>query len=403
MRFILIAPMTESGGSPGVTWNKKQGQIKRHELETQLEASDIHLFSNREKSYAVLNHQTWAKVAQVHPTDTHNYILDEAWIVNSRNLISLVLVVSTHQDYQPPTTEELETELSDFAIMVADNLQELTEYEVAWVSRTQLLMAKETVTEGWMELDEMDRINSISFTHEDEGGFFNIGWGNNSLKIPATSGMDSPLSIKPVFSLIEGLVDAQFLWLELDWISKQSSSLLLKTLSFSNKRVNRQMLGWLSSETSGLSSLMAGHRLGVDELRFRNQGLRKRVGIKALETWGYDATEPRVEKRLDDLESAVSNWRGGLNNRFQAIVEFIMVIFTLFTSIGLALSFISTANIGTTGGPGTENGWGILTWFRDTDSDIVLLMSAAMIFVVALTILITRLLNFSRIQRMEKS
>lgn len=386
MPFLLVAPLNGRAGGPFTTSAHSQAWFESV-LEPGRQQGAGTVFSTRADSLPLIVDQTWTKLSlSTSPVDAHPDVR-ELWMVSSRGMTALVLDVAMDDEHLP--AEVLEATLTATAQWIVAHTPSLAEAEVAWVGRI-LVTRDGSSPDSWL-LDSQgtsDSDTSIELGPPDMR--LTTGWGNNLLVHPEESPDVALLDSVHIRSAIEGIVDGQLLWLELDWVSGRSSRLVLSTLRGGSGRVARAEYSRVSRELSELSSAMAVHQLAFDDLRVRVQGVRRSVGICALTAWGYSEASERIDRRLGEIGRVVESWRGQLDNRYQGAAELILITLSLVTSLDLALSFISTSFIGTDGIPGSRSPWGVLSWFRHTDSDVVLLGMAIILAVVGAGVILTR-------------
>lgn len=384
MRFLLVAPLIDRGGDPF-----RETASGGASEDAPRQASTV--FTTRADSMSHIISQRWTRLDAMDVASPSDTCVD-SWLVTSRGMNAVVLDVSISDDEaETLDVEALEARLTKIARTEIAGAAALAMAEAAWAGRTLILQDGATPPLGWCSeaQDHHTPVNPVALA---AGSALTMGWGNSLLTL-AEVDPDIPLMELPqVRCAVEGIVDGQLLWLELDWVAARSAHLVTWT-SQGRNRVRRGEFGRMSREMSQLTSAMAMHQLAFDDLLIRLQGVRRAVATNALTTWGYSDIAVRVERRLSEVNRVVDSWRGQLDSRYQSAAEMILIVLSLVTSLDLALSFISAAYTGTDRIPGEGSPWGILRWFRNTESDAVLLGMAVILAGVGIGILITRALR----------
>lgn len=403
MRLFVIAPLKPHSAhtSYDPVFGIARGDTKS--LAEQIRAATGSVFSRSDLSNPVVNAQLWQPIELRRTDDELGVSINHLWVVKRMSQRALIAEAEILNPQATPVGVNFESGLNRLFTSIVSEATELSRFEIAWVSRTRVTEVKETELHSSLSESGSDSPAHKVFHLPELSGDLSVGWGNNELRLAfrGRRKTDAFLEEASVRSLVEGLIDAQFSWFELDQISFRTSMLRLETLSEGGAHISRTKLNRVTREIAQVQDGLALHRLSLDELRFRTQGLRQSVSLFSLRCWGYEESERRVKERVDDLSVTINNWRSNLENRFQGAVELILLIFTLITSIGLALSFISTAFVGGESGPADESGPGVLAWFRESDSDLVLGIFGGVILLTLVVLLPLRYIHRLRANKKQ--
>src|SRR5690606_10071427 len=125
----------------------------------------------------------------------------------------------------------------------------LAKAEAAWAGRTLVLCEGEPHPPDWSG-EAQDHHASISQVALGAGSTLTMGWGNNVLTVPVEHPHGPLLETPNVRCAVEGIVDAQLLWLELDCMASRSAHLVGWTSHGGRNKIRRGEFGRMSREMS---------------------------------------------------------------------------------------------------------------------------------------------------------
>ncbi|MGH3433514.1 MAG: hypothetical protein ACRDQB_11835, partial [Thermocrispum sp.] len=195
-----------------------------------------------------------------------------------------------------------------------------------------------------------------------------VGWGNNVLD--ADANLTSLLRTR----LIEGLVDAQVLWGQLDAIAQRSAD-LIRTYRQPGNGKRRELA---TRQVDDITKDLATHNLYYDELLLNVQGTRKHVAVATLRSWGYPTLLDRVSRRVTEIERVAQQEAENNRRRYQGIVEAVLLAIGLVSLLQLLLALVQTAfSGGVDQVPGGRDRLSIMEFLRGVDLDLAIWLTSA--------------------------
>lgn len=269
--------------------------------------------------------------------------------------------------------ELLEADLTELATRVAVDVLGCTRESVAWVGRYAL----SEPPAGWLGAETVRRpLNGSSETAVIGG------WGNG-----AVTGW-SLLDDGARGEVVRGLVDAQYLWHQVDELSRRSLD-IVRGFRTPHARVRARDLRRVQRAVEAEWTALAQHHAAADDLFLNVQGVRRTTALAILEAWQYEDVMARVGRRIADAHDVVSRKRERFERRYQSTVEAVLFVLGLLTFVEIVLAAISTAYSGPVDTvPGA--GVGLFAWLRSTSSDTLVLGTAGLVLVAALLVVARR-------------
>lgn len=295
--------------------------------------------------------------------------------LGSRTLV--VLTVTLLDSASSTDLEAIETLLSDAVSELAAAQADIKGAALLWVSRTLIVREGDTIPAGWLGASRRVDLG----LGENGNPNVSVGWGNNAIE--GWTGDHFPLE-SPV---VDGLLDAQYLWADIDELASSSSDVVHDVLD-SDQSARSQFLADLRI-MERLTSNLANHNLAYDDLLLHIQGHRRSVATAALEVWGYRDIHSRISRRLDETTRLIEQRKARQDRRYQGVVESILFGLALVALIGLVFDAIVAAHEEHAGGIHRDaSPIGILQWVIGTDPDW-LLIGVGILIAAAVSVLLT--------------
>lgn len=255
---------------------------------------------------------------------------------------------------------------------------------ILWVGRYGLVDALESLPDSWFSsgLQRIDLTDTAGATGRPQSDV-RVSWGNG-----AVIGWDS-LTPDTQGEVVEGLVDAQHLWASLDSLGTESSEVARSLVRLPESGRSKRKVVHVRRRISSISSAALFHNLAFDETLLTIQGHRREIVDAALKAWGYAATSARIFGRIDQLEDMASGLHQRLENRYQSVVEIVLLGLGLLTLLDFVLSLISTAFSGSVSGYPGENG-GFFEVIRASDTGTLTLLSGLLTVTILLVLTLRR-------------
>lgn len=236
--------------------------------------------------------------------------------------------------------------------------------EISWVNRT-LIAAPADVPANWMV--PPDDTELVVLRSNGDSPELRVGWGNNVL----AAEVDGLVRTR----LLEGLVDAQVLWGQLDVIAQQSAALIRAYRAPEQGRKRRQLA---TEQIDGIAKALAAHNLYYDELLLNVQGTRRHVAVATLKSWGYPTLLDRVSRRVNEIERVAQQEAENNRKRYQGIVEAVLLAIGLVSVLQLLLALVQTAfSGGEERVPGGRDRISIMEFLRRIDLDLAIWLTSA--------------------------
>lgn len=243
---------------------------------------------------------------------------------------------------------------------------------VHWVNRT-LVTADAQDADDWMFCDTDSQ--RVDIGSKSVPRVLTLGWGNNVLETPGA--IDEALESQ----LLAGLVDAQFIWVQLDDIAVSSGN-FIKAYSGGHREV---LQGRQSAEMAGaLSRQMARHHLFYDKVLLHLQGVRGSIARGALHAWRYPDTSRRILHRVREIDHLVQQESENGRRRYQELVENVLLALGVISLVQLVIALVQIAytdGVVTDGQGGAR--FGLLRLLKAANTDGVIVASmlvATMLF-----------------------
>ena len=261
----------------------------------------------------------------------------------------------------------------------------LFKWSLIWVSRTALLPARATVQRGWLDNSshEVDVVDTNG-TESDAETKVHVGWGNNAIV-----GFDSAsaISTDPV---VLGMLDAQYLWLDLESLSTTSSE-VVHDVAEAEKSSRSGGLNAKLRIIESLSNALAIHNLEYDDLLMHIQGARRAVGVALLTSWNYDDVAGRISRRLEDTARILEQNKARQDRRYQGLVEAILFGLALAAVLELVLVAITAAIDLHDSGLHRDSPFGIFRWLQETNPDVLIVGTLVGIVITIVIVGVARL------------
>lgn len=238
---------------------------------------------------------------------------------------------------------------------------------VHWVNRT-LVAANAQDAGDWMLCDADNQ--QVDISARSARRVLTLGWGNNLLEI--AEAVDEALESQ----LLAGLVDAQFIWVQLDAIAVSSGD-FIKAYSGGRREV---LQGRRSAEMAGqLSRQMARHHLFYDKVLLHLQGVRGSIARSALHAWRYPDTSRRILHRVREIDHLVQQESESGRRRYQELVENALLALGVIALVQLVIALIQIAYTGgvVPAGPGNAR-FSLLSLLKAANTDGVIVTSMVM-------------------------
>lgn len=367
MEFLLIAPLdraipdeSENAGTRlSGSILRSRGSFEARELKQRQRPIEVSLPPDSAMSESV-------EVIQCHLVS-----------IGSKSL--LVLTVKLSESSAPTDVEAIEILLSDTVSELTANSSAFQGATPLWVSRTIVLRDDEEVPKGWLGASKSIELGNAG-NAVNAGQRVSVGWGNNAIE----GWTEGPFPVQS--PLVDGLVDAQYLWADIDELASNSSDVVHDVLD-SDQSARSQFLADLRI-MERLTSNLANHNLAYDDLLLHIQGHRRSVATSALKVWGYRDIHSRISRRLDETTRLIEQRKARQDRRYQGVVESILFGLALVALIGLVFDAIVAAHEEHAGGIHRDaSPIGILQWVIETDPDW-LLIGVGLLIVAAVGILV---------------
>ena len=255
-----------------------------------------------------------------------------------------------------------------------------------WVGRYALVDSPEQVPADWYS----ENARQAVLPHDGPAGaglpdcILTASWGNGSV---AGWGM---LAEDQRRQTLDGLVDAQVIWAELDRIGDDSALVTTELVSAQPSRMRRRELVSARRKIHSLANAALLHEVAFDESLMGFQGLRRTTTAAALEAWGYQPMAERVHARIGKLEDLAVRLHERLEGRYQSLVEVVLFGLGLLTIVDIVLSVISTAYSGSVAAFPGEGSVGFFAAVRGSDMDVLMGGSAVLVLVTVLVLALRR-------------
>lgn len=235
--------------------------------------------------------------------------------------------------------------------------------DISWVNRT-FVSAGATVPPNWLAPPE--DTEQVVLRADGHAPVLTVGWGNNVLDSDVTGLLRT--------RLLEGLVDAQVLWGQLDAIAQRSADLIrgYRALPGGKRRESA------TEQIDDLTKDLAGHNLYYDDVLLNLQGTRKHVAVALLRSWGYPTLLDRVSRRVNEIERVAQQEAENNRRRYQGIVEAVLLAIGLVSLLQLLLALVQTAFSGAVEQvPGGRDRLSIMEFLRRVDLDLAIWLTSA--------------------------
>ena len=364
MKYFLVAPLaglTRAETAPRNPANERSGLALRSRVDYQTQEL----------------RQTWRPITVPAENDSVEPAIEQAWLVSVGNRSFLALIVLASAPISG-SNSAVESVLSDLAFAFAAKTHEISSTPL-WVSRTLLLPPGGSVPPGWIDGDA----TTVSLDRPDgTGAQLHLGWGNNAI-----IGWDE--SVRPEQSqLLLGILDAQYLWVDIEALSTQSSDSVHEIVESGQSRGLRRNLLLMEQ----LSTSLALHNLAYDDLLMHVQGVQRTAAVALLKAWNYSDVTERVARRIEDTTRVLEQKTARRDRVYQGVVEAVLFGLALTAVLDLVVAVISTSLASYSSGiehPGSPVG--ILPWFAATDPDYLIIATILGIVVLAATVGLVRL------------
>jgi hypothetical protein len=301
-----------------------------------------------------------------------DYSVTAAWLVSvaARQLVAALVSGSPHAA-EHATVEQTEAALTLSALDFVRRHPRLAGVTPMWVSRSVLLAAGQPVPDGWLDASaEEVSIAQSDGAHSGPTARAFVGWGNNAV-VGWTASSELAES---QFAL--GLVDAQYLWLDLEALSTTSSRVVHDVADAENLSRSNGVTGLNGKlrTIEDLSNALAIHNLEYDDLLMHIQGARRGVGVALLRAWNYDDAAARISRRLADTARILEQNKARQDRRYQGLVEAILFGIALAAVLELVLVAISASiDVHESGLHTGQSPFGIMRWLQNTNPDYLVL------------------------------
>lgn len=282
-------------------------------------------------------------------------------------------------DDTQPTIEDVERWLTTVAADYLSQALGVSSDSIPWVGRYLL---EDRVPVNWHSPGAQSEELSSNML---SGSTANItlGWGNGSIR-----GWEF-LSESDKKQLVRGLVDAQYIWLEVSLIADDCLFAIRELHTDLDGTSLRSQVRGRPQMVEGLRRRLVDHHLAMDDLLLNVQGLRQQTARVALSAWHYLDVSARTDRRVDEAMQLFSLYRQRREARFQSIVEWILLAMSLLGLAQFTTGLISTAYSGTVNSsPGEGSSLGLLAWVRSTDADVLILVT--ILLTAAIVLLLVR-------------
>lgn len=238
---------------------------------------------------------------------------------------------------------------------------------VKWVNRTLITKTTDELDDWLLRDADSQRIEIGS---RSVSQVLTLAWGSNLLE--AVNGLDASAERQ----LIAGLIDAQFIWVQLDSIAV-SSELMIKAYSGGHQEMLRGARSF--EKVRHLSEQMALHHLFYDKVLLNLQGVRGNVARAALKSWRYPDLSERILHRVREVDHLVQQEGENSRRQYQELVENVLLALGVISLVQLVISFAQTAYInGVIKGTGDGADFSVLRFLRNADLDRVLMTSVVL-------------------------
>ena len=369
MRFLLVAPI------------KKQVDIQNladeHGGLGPLEASGP--LSSRSQSQAVLLRQDWTDIdVKTVSQSIESVTIELAAYCKIRSYTYFALEAELYTEIPLPTEVSLVEELlSEAAVEFISNASTFEKSDMEWVARYALLNSGEIPLSGWMPSGSQAVDVAAECGNAAGGVELTLGWGNGVVQ-----GWNF-LNKEQEMLMVRGIIDAQLIWHEASRISETNLQ-ILENIEQLQVKPPRRSVRLVANSTSENSLMTTRHQLLYDEVLMKIQGIRRIACLELLRSWGYDHFNGRIVERISSAESQVNALQERLNSRYQSAVEKILILLSMLTIVDLALSLISTSFSGSTKERLHVSAFGVFSWIRESNADIVLLGSIILTLMISL-------------------
>ncbi|GAA3669546.1 hypothetical protein GCM10023081_04980 [Arthrobacter ginkgonis] len=281
----------------------------------------------------------------------------------------------------PQGVAAMESRLTDLAVETLGG-SGIDPAAILWVGRYALVDSADQIPAGWYSENAQQAVLPPDGPAGASRGdcVLTASWGNGSV---AGWGM---LSEDQRRQTLDGLVDAQIIWAELDRIGDDSALVTAELVSAQPSRMRRRELVTARRRIHTLANAALLHEVAFDESLMGFQGLRRTTTAAALEAWGYQTMAERVHARIGKLEDLAARLHERLEGRYQSLVEVVLFGLGLLTIVDIVLSVISTAYSGSVTAFPDEGSAGFFAAVRNSNMDLMMGGSAALILVTVLAL-----------------
>lgn len=256
---------------------------------------------------------------------------------------------------------KLEETLSKVGVEIAELAHEIGDESPMWIGRYLRLTQGETIPEGWL----IGTPRVVCIDYEEHSFKVHLAWGNSALfveKKERTQDWDA---------LVQGLIDAQAIWIELDCLATISHRNLIHLYSGYGGMSPRQR-SLFYDQLGEYQGLLALHQLSYDELKLSVQGIRREVAVSLLAAWGYCGVLERVDRRIQDAKAVALSLQAKSERAYRKLIEWILFFLAILGLVEFSLSLISTAYSGPSQHvPGHNSPMRIMQYIRDINADIL--------------------------------
>lgn len=277
-------------------------------------------------------------------------------------------------------TSDLESSLSDVARRAASMLFG-PDTSVPWVGR--LVLGPANPTPDWILGSSREApLGAPRRGSRSRRPRLIASWGNGRI------GDWTRLTDEDQTATVMGLVDAQFIWRQMDQVSASCSEGLKQlTERGAHNRIPRAILRRNQVRVEEITDVLARHHLASDDIVLNIQGVRSIVASTLLDAWGYEDAEKRVTRQLAEMSAAVEIQAQRVTRRSQGVIEYVLAVLGAFTLIDLCISLVGLAFDKV---ESTPSGVGLLRWVVDTGGEGILVASIVAFFLVSIAFGVVR-------------
>ena len=193
-----------------------------------------------------------------------------------------------------------------------------------------------------------------------------LGWGNNTLR-----GWDPANDHPAQTEALMGLVDAQYLWMDLYATGRESARIAHSVINRPAK-LGRKALAVHLDSLDRMSHSIILHRLAYDDLLMNIQGARHDISRTCLNAWGYTELFDRIAPRLPLISQAAEREFARSSRRYQRVVQLALTSVALLAAIDFVVGLYEMSIEGTGTIPSIASR--ALAALSESNADVLLLL-----------------------------